>query len=117
MITGVYVVQSSAKEWTLGCVYLLRGQDTVLRNLGLVVSRNSAECKFSCNKVHGRQRDDPENKRWDRGEEERKIEVAGFPENRNCEPRFLRNWAPYPSGMFLPKQELWTVIPQELYHL
>ena len=45
------------------------------------------------------------------------LEVALFPKYRNCEPRFLRNQAPYPSGAIPQKQELLTVIPQESCHL
>ena len=33
------------------------------------------------------------------------LEVARFPKNRNCEPRFLRNHASYPSGTIPQKQE------------
>ena len=66
-------------------------------------------------------------------------EVAQFPKHRNCEPKFLRNWAPYPigtipqnrncepqfprnrasypSGMIPPKKELGIAIPQESCYL
>ena len=45
------------------------------------------------------------------------LEVARFPKNRNCEPWFLRNQSPCPSGSISQKEELWTVIPQESSHL
>ena len=35
-----------------------------------------------------------------------KLNSGTIPRNRNCEPRFLRNRAPYPSGTILQKQEL-----------
>ena len=33
------------------------------------------------------------------------LEVARFPQNRNCEPQFLRNRATYPSSMIPQKEE------------